>query len=439
VWCQPVVASVLNGPGLLTSGSETPVDLELLEVARELTGGAVAVLRISGHGLEDDGFEAGREVGPEVSGPSRRHSREAGTDARKRNAGGELERTLKRERLKQRDPERIHVAQDLIGRCFQEPLRRHVHGSSCTVAHLFSSGNLEIASQTEVAEINSKGSLAVEQDVSRLDVAVDHSLGVDLVESAGGAGHGASSCVQVMFLVEVDESMPELDMLSPKVAPAAADHFLEGGSLNIGHGHVEEVLGLAEFEDLKQGGTVEQSPPFGFTAELSQPMRLLGQSRVENLESHDFGIRIEPFGFPDVALGTSSQPPNQPKRPDGHSGPELALDAGWQLGGDRNRRPDRNQGGLGVDHGGGRADHEGDVGPKAPLPFLCGHDPGSAPLTEDLVIPQIGDGDHDGFLEPPWFGRPGPKPCLEIEARLVVLRADGVRRGERTDAGFTQG
>ena len=164
------------------SGPDVATLQEPVELVRNLLSGLMTVLGISGHGLEDDGLQVDRKVGLELPGLLRHGGGQLGGETGEGKFPGLVEGATERQGFEEGHAQRVEIAEDLVGRCLEQPLRSHVHGRARAVAHLLAGGDLQVAAQSQVAEIDATGMMTIEQDVRRLDVAVSHTAGVNQAE-----------------------------------------------------------------------------------------------------------------------------------------------------------------------------------------------------------------------------------------------------------------
>ena len=134
----------------------------------------MAISRVTGHGSEDEALEGDWNLGVDLSGTPWLAEGQVGRKALQGQSRGDHEGTVEGQGLEERDTERVEIAEDLVCRRPEQPLRGHVHGRARAVAHLLDRGDLQVAAQTQVAEINATSVADVDQDVCRLDVAVNH-------------------------------------------------------------------------------------------------------------------------------------------------------------------------------------------------------------------------------------------------------------------------
>src|SRR5208337_5339002 len=112
-----------------------------------------------------------------------------------------------------------NIAENLIGRRLEQPLGGHVHGGASAVAHLVGGGELQVAAQPQVAQIDAADTVTVQEYVGRLDVPVDDAAGVEAAQGQGRLHHDARGGLQIVLFVHRDQRVNESEGFSAKIGP----------------------------------------------------------------------------------------------------------------------------------------------------------------------------------------------------------------------------
>ena len=224
---------------------------------------------------------ASRSAGnPRWTSPGRRGcepARNAGSDENV-TCSGTLERAGQRHRLEERDAHGVDVALDLVGGGAEQPLGGHVHRGAGAVAHLLGGGDLQVAAQAEVAEVDALGPAVVQQDVRRLDVAMGDPLGVGAGQGLGGLDEDPRHGPQVLRLVEGHQAMDLLGRLAGEVGDAGPDDLAERDALDVRHGHEVVSVDVAQLVDRQERRAGQAAAALGLAAELGHAGRVMGQA-----------------------------------------------------------------------------------------------------------------------------------------------------------------
>ena len=133
------------------------------------------------------------EPRPDLARSPRRGAGEVRRQRRQRHVIGDLEGTLERQRLEERDPHRVDVAPDLVGGDAQQAFGRHVHRRPGTVAHLLASWRPPGRGPGRSRTDRPIGPPVVQEDVRRLDVAMGDPLIVGVGQGPRGLRPGSAS------------------------------------------------------------------------------------------------------------------------------------------------------------------------------------------------------------------------------------------------------
>ncbi|MCG3180811.1 MAG: hypothetical protein BIFFINMI_03174 [Phycisphaerae bacterium] len=290
-------------------GLDRTVVQEPLKVVAQRVSRRVAVGRVASDGLEDDGLQIARDVGVDASRPRRRLLGDLLDQAA---AVALVERRAERQQLVERQPEAVDVAA-AVG-ASGEPLRRRVAQRAGDLPAGRRVGRLDRLGQSEVGHPDHAA--GVQQQVGRLDVAVQRALRVGVGQGVGDLSADAGDDPPVARSAGrggVVADNATADRLQPggfgvdgrQFGPLAApgercDDPVQPRALDVLHDVEVKPLLLADAVDLHDVGVVQPRRDAGLALEALE-LALVGQrQRGQHLERDAAAERLL-LGFVDDA------------------------------------------------------------------------------------------------------------------------------------------
>ncbi len=231
--------------------------------ARQVAGGGVALAGLLGHGGADDGVERGGDGRVERARGGRRvaqvgvHLRQLGV-ARERDAAGE--------RVEEDAAERVDVGAR-VGLLAADLLRRGEVGGADELARAGeAAGGRGVLGEPEVGEVRVLLPLVGDQDVRRLDVAMDEPApvrGVERGRDLPGDPHRA---------------------LRRQPAVRAVDQRAQVGALDVAHRQVQHALVLARLVDGHDVRVVDRGRELRLRLEAVAEVEVVGELGRDHLE-----------------------------------------------------------------------------------------------------------------------------------------------------------
>ena len=266
----------------------------------ELGAGREAVVRSLGERLLDHAVDRLRQVGPEARDERRRlfqmreHDLEVALALERRNAG---------EALEEHAPECVDVGPGIDGAAldlFRRDVRDRSHEGLAGQAR----DRRRVAREAEIAEVGVLGLAGADQDVRRLDVAVDEPEPVSRVERVADLGEQVERALVADAIARVDEL--------PKVV-----------AFDVLHRQEEDVALLAGGIDRDDVRVLQARGQLGLEEEPTPKTLVPGQLRPDHLDG-DLALQVLVLREVD---GAHRAPPEQALDPEtGERRPQRDLD-----------------------------------------------------------------------------------------------------------------